>query len=89
MTSSVTSCAHEATSTAVRPSGGPYSGSSIDPAAEFAVAINNYRQNGGGGFPHVVGAPILWNSLADIREAIIDWVKVNLVIDPGIFVSVD
>ena len=66
-----------------------YGGSPIDPAAEFAVAINNYRQNGGGGFPHVVGAPILWNPLADIREAIIDWVKVNQVIDPGIFASVD
>ncbi len=66
-----------------------YGGSPIDPTAEFAVAINNYRQNGGGGFPHVVGAPILWNPLADIREAIIDWVKVNQVIDPGIFASVD
>jgi hypothetical protein len=55
----------------------------IDPAARFAVAINNYRQNGGGGFPHVVGAPILWNPLVDIRESIIDWVKDNEIIDPA------
>lgn len=55
----------------------------------FAVAINNYRQNGGGGFPHVVGAPILWNPLIDIRETIIDWVKTNGTIDPTAFFSVD
>ena len=66
-----------------------YAGAPIDPAMRFAVAINNYRQNGGGGFPHVVGAPILWNPLAEIREAIIDWVKVNEVIDPTLFFSVD
>ena len=66
-----------------------YGGMPIDPAAKFAVAINNYRQNGGGGFPHVVGAPILWNPLIDIRESIIDWVEDNGVIDPAMFASVD
>ena len=66
-----------------------YGGMPIDPAAKFAVAINNYRQNGGGGFPHVVGAPILWNPLVDIRESIIDWVEDNGVIDPAMFASVD
>jgi 2',3'-cyclic-nucleotide 2'-phosphodiesterase / 3'-nucleotidase len=66
-----------------------YGGLPIDPDAEFAVAINNYRQNGGGGFPHVVGAPVLWNPLADIRESIIDWVKTNEVIDPAMFATVD
>jgi 2',3'-cyclic-nucleotide 2'-phosphodiesterase/3'-nucleotidase len=66
-----------------------YNGASIDPTADFAVAINNYRQNGGGGFPHVAAAPILFNPLADIREGIIDWVLTNEVIDPGVFASVD
>ena len=66
-----------------------FDGAPIDPNAAFAVAINNYRQNGGGGFPHVVGAPILWNPLVDIRESIIDWVKTNVVIDPAAFGSVD
>jgi 2',3'-cyclic-nucleotide 2'-phosphodiesterase/3'-nucleotidase len=56
---------------------------------KFAVAINNYRQNGGGGFPHVVGAPIVWNPLVEIRESIIDWVTSNGVIDPSDFASVD
>jgi 2',3'-cyclic-nucleotide 2'-phosphodiesterase/3'-nucleotidase len=66
-----------------------YGGAPLDPAATFAVAINNYRQNGGGGFPHVVDAPILWNPLTDIRETIIDWVKDNEIIDPALFASVD
>jgi 2',3'-cyclic-nucleotide 2'-phosphodiesterase / 3'-nucleotidase len=66
-----------------------YGGLPIVPTDRFAVAINNYRQNGGGGFPHVVGAPILWNPLIDIRETIIDWVKTNGTIDPSQFFSVD
>ena len=66
-----------------------HGGMPIDPTAEFAVAINNYRQNGGGGFPNVVDAPILWNPLADIREGIIDWVKAEQIIDPAQFASVD
>ncbi len=66
-----------------------YAGGPIVPSDKFAVAINNYRQNGGGGFPHVVGAPILWNPLADIRESIIDWVISNGVIDPVGFASMD
>jgi 2',3'-cyclic-nucleotide 2'-phosphodiesterase / 3'-nucleotidase len=66
-----------------------HGGAPIDPAMRFAVAINNYRQNGGGGFPHVVGAPILYNPLTEIREMIIEWVKDTGVIDPAEFASVD
>jgi 2',3'-cyclic-nucleotide 2'-phosphodiesterase / 3'-nucleotidase len=66
-----------------------YGGAPIDPTMRFAVAINNYRQNGGGGFPHVVGAPILYNPLTEIREMIIEWVKDTGVIDPADFASVD
>jgi 2',3'-cyclic-nucleotide 2'-phosphodiesterase / 3'-nucleotidase len=66
-----------------------YGGAPIDPTMRFAVAINNYRQNGGGGFPHVVGAPILFNPLTEIREMVIEWVKDTGVIDPADFASVD
>ena len=66
-----------------------YGGLPIVATDRFAVAINNYRQNGGGGFPHVVRAPILWNPLIDIRETIIDWVKTNGTIDPTMFFGVD
>jgi 2',3'-cyclic-nucleotide 2'-phosphodiesterase / 3'-nucleotidase len=66
-----------------------YGGLPIDPSAQFAVAINNYRQNGGGNFPHVVTAPIIWNELVEIRESIIEWVKAAGVIDPVVFATVD
>jgi 2',3'-cyclic-nucleotide 2'-phosphodiesterase / 3'-nucleotidase len=66
-----------------------YGGMPIDPDMRFAVAINNYRQNGGGGFPHVVGAPILYNPLTEIRGMIIEWVQDVGIIDPAEFYSVD
>jgi 2',3'-cyclic-nucleotide 2'-phosphodiesterase / 3'-nucleotidase len=66
-----------------------YAGVPIDPATGFVVALNNYRQNGGGGFPHVATAPIVYNPLTEIREMIIDWVKDAGVIDPADFASVD
>jgi 2',3'-cyclic-nucleotide 2'-phosphodiesterase / 3'-nucleotidase len=66
-----------------------FEGAALDPAARFVVALNNYRQNGGGGFPHVATAPIVYNPLTEIRERIIDWVKDTGVIDPADFASVD
>jgi 2',3'-cyclic-nucleotide 2'-phosphodiesterase / 3'-nucleotidase len=66
-----------------------FEGEDLDPAARFVVALNNYRQNGGGGFPHVTAAPIVYNPLIEIRERIIDWVKDVGVVDPTDFASVD
>jgi len=66
-----------------------YAGNPIDPAAEFVVAINNYRQSGGGSFPHVATAPVVWNAQVEIRQLIIDWVRANGTIDPSLFASED
>jgi 2',3'-cyclic-nucleotide 2'-phosphodiesterase/3'-nucleotidase len=66
-----------------------YGGSPIDPAAEFVIAINNYRQSGGGTFPHVPTAPVVYNAQDEIRQLIIDWVRANGTIDPSQFASVD
>jgi len=53
------------------------------------VAINNYRQSGGGGFPGVTTAPVVYNAQAEIRQLIIDWVTSHKVIDPPTFASAD
>jgi 2',3'-cyclic-nucleotide 2'-phosphodiesterase / 3'-nucleotidase len=66
-----------------------FEGAALDLDASFVVALNNYRQNGGGGFPHVAAAPIVYNPLVEIRETIIEWVESVGVIDPAEFHTVD
>jgi 2',3'-cyclic-nucleotide 2'-phosphodiesterase/3'-nucleotidase len=66
-----------------------YDGDPVDPAANFVVAINNYRQSGGGNFPGVKTAPVLYNALVEIRQLLIDWVTDQGVIDPTTFTTYD
>lgn len=51
----------------------------------FVVAVNNYRQSGGGGFPHIAGAPVVYNAQVAIREAIVAYASDTGVIDPADF----
>ncbi|WP_247041858.1 5'-nucleotidase C-terminal domain-containing protein [Arthrobacter rhizosphaerae] len=62
-----------------------YGGASIGPGQEFALAINNYRQSGGGNFPGVKEAPLLSNSQQEIRQRIIDYVLATGTLDPAVF----
>jgi 2',3'-cyclic-nucleotide 2'-phosphodiesterase/3'-nucleotidase len=66
-----------------------YDGKPIELAGTFVVAINNYRQSGGGGFPGVTAAPVVHNAQQEIRQLIIDWVTSAKVIEPATFASVD
>jgi 2',3'-cyclic-nucleotide 2'-phosphodiesterase/3'-nucleotidase len=66
-----------------------YAGAPIDLNATFVVAINNYRQGGGGNFPHVKAAPVVYNRTVEIRQLLIDWVTANKVINPPAFSSLD
>jgi 2',3'-cyclic-nucleotide 2'-phosphodiesterase/3'-nucleotidase len=66
-----------------------YGGAPIDPEATFVVAINNYRQSGGGVFPDVTTAPVVHNAQQEIRQLIIDWVTSHGVVDPKTFASID
>ena len=52
---------------------------------EFALAINNYRQSGGGNFPAVKTAPVLSNSQQEIRQRIIDYVVDHGSLDVAVF----
>ncbi|GAA1903247.1 bifunctional metallophosphatase/5'-nucleotidase [Lapillicoccus jejuensis] len=66
-----------------------YDGAPVTDAQVFTVAINNYRQSGGGGFPAVATAPVVYNAQQPIRELLIAWVSANGTIDPATFSSVD
>jgi len=66
-----------------------YDGVAVTPAQEFALAVNNYRQSGGGGFPAVSTAPVVYNQQVEIRQLLIDWVTANHTINPASFASVD
>ncbi|MFT4083046.1 MAG: 5'-nucleotidase C-terminal domain-containing protein [Nocardioides sp.] len=66
-----------------------YDGVAVADDAEFVMAINNYRQSGGGGFPHVADAEVVYNRQVEIRQLLIDWVSAHKVIDPAQFASVD
>ncbi|MGP4094982.1 bifunctional metallophosphatase/5'-nucleotidase [Nonomuraea sp. KM90] len=62
-----------------------YEGAPIPAGKEFLVAINNYRQSGGGGFPHVTGAPVVYNAQVEIRQALIEYATAQGTIDPSDF----
>ncbi|MFD0372259.1 bifunctional metallophosphatase/5'-nucleotidase [Streptomyces sp. NPDC127114] len=66
-----------------------FEGRPLDPAAQFVLAVNNYRANGGGAFPHVAAAQKLWSNSDEIRNTIIQWVKAKGSVDPAAFASVD
>ena len=64
-----------------------YGGVPVTDDQVFVVAINNYRQSGGGNFPGVVGAPVVYNRQLEIRQLLIDWVTENEVVDPATFAA--
>ncbi|WP_433213448.1 bifunctional metallophosphatase/5'-nucleotidase [Lentzea sp. CA-135723] len=66
-----------------------YDGRPVSESCEFAVAVNNYRQAGGGDFPHVAAAPVLHNRQQEIRQLLIDWVKAAGSLDPAEFAGSD
>ncbi|GEP38960.1 multifunctional 2',3'-cyclic-nucleotide 2'-phosphodiesterase/5'-nucleotidase/3'-nucleotidase [Nocardioides psychrotolerans] len=66
-----------------------YDGIAVTDAQQFVLAVNNYRQSGGGGFPAVSTATVVYNRQNEIRQLLIDWVIANGTIDPAQYASVD
>jgi len=60
-------------------------GAEIADDRRFVLAVNNYRQSGGGGFPHVTDAPVLYNEQVEVRQALIDHATARGTIDPAEF----
>jgi 2',3'-cyclic-nucleotide 2'-phosphodiesterase/3'-nucleotidase len=66
-----------------------YGGVPVADGQQFVIAINNYRQSGGGGFPGVSTAPVVYNAQVEIRQLIIDWASANKTIDPTAFAAMN
>ena len=47
-----------------------YRGGALDPEATFTVACNSYRTAGGGNFPHLADAELVWWSSQEMTELI-------------------
>ena len=60
-------------------------GTAVTDADVFVLAVNNYRQSGGGGFPAVATAPVVYDERLEIRQLLIDWASDRGVIDPADF----
>lgn len=59
-----------------------FNGMPVAPGQRFVVAINNYRQSGGGNFPYVKSAPIAYDEQQEIRQLLIEWVQAQGTIAP-------
>lgn len=66
-----------------------YNGAALDDAQRFVLAVNNYRANGGGAFPHVASATEVWSESTEIRTRIAEWVTAKGSLNPAEFASVD
>ncbi|WP_248962407.1 5'-nucleotidase C-terminal domain-containing protein [Sphaerisporangium perillae] len=62
-----------------------YNGTAVTDDQQFVVAVNNYRQSGGGGFPGIATAPVVYNAQVAIREAIVAYASAAKTIDPSSF----
>ncbi|MCA0377399.1 MAG: 5'-nucleotidase C-terminal domain-containing protein [Gemmatimonadetes bacterium] len=52
-----------------------YKGRAVQPGDSFTMALNNYRQGGGGGFGMLAGAPATYDREVDIRQLLIEEVR--------------
>ncbi|MFH8339319.1 bifunctional metallophosphatase/5'-nucleotidase [Streptomyces sp. AM6-12] len=62
-----------------------YNGAPVADDQVFVVAVNNYRANGGSGYPHIATAEIAYSSTNEIRDMMIDYVTATKTLDPADF----
>jgi 2',3'-cyclic-nucleotide 2'-phosphodiesterase (5'-nucleotidase family) len=57
-------------------------GRPVAPTDSFTLALNNYRQSGGGGYSMLNGARVVYDKQQDLRQLLIDEVRARKVIRP-------
>jgi len=60
-------------------------GKAVQPADSFTLALNNYRQGGGGGYAMLAGAPVVHDKGLDIRQLLIEEVQRVGTLDPAAY----
>jgi 2',3'-cyclic-nucleotide 2'-phosphodiesterase (5'-nucleotidase family) len=58
-------------------------GKAVAPTDSFTMALNNYRQTGGGGYAMLSGAPVVYDKQQEIRQLLIDEVRRRGTIAPA------
>ncbi|MGH7629946.1 MAG: bifunctional metallophosphatase/5'-nucleotidase, partial [Gemmatimonadales bacterium] len=58
-------------------------GRPVTPADTFTLAVNSYRQAGGGGFTMLRDAPVVYDRDQNIRDLLIQEVRARRVVDPA------
>ena len=64
-------------------------GRAVQPADSFTMAVNSYRQTGGGGYDMLRGAPVVYDKGERIPELLIDAVRTRSPIDPAAYASAE
>ncbi|MFP5502503.1 MAG: bifunctional metallophosphatase/5'-nucleotidase [Candidatus Sericytochromatia bacterium] len=59
-----------------------FKGKPVTPGQKFTMAVNSYRQSGGGGFTMFKDAPVKEALYTEIRELMLEYVKTEKVISP-------
>jgi 2',3'-cyclic-nucleotide 2'-phosphodiesterase (5'-nucleotidase family) len=52
-----------------------YNGKAVAASDSFTMALNNYRQTGGGGYAMLSGAPVVYDKQQEIRQLLIEEVR--------------
>ena len=52
-----------------------YNGKIVQPTDTFTLALNSYRQSGGGGYAMIAHAPVVYDKGEDIRSLLVDEVR--------------
>lgn len=60
-----------------------YKGKKVTDDMTFTMALNNYRQSGGGGFDMLKGSPVVYNKFESIRDLIIEYISKKGTISPN------
>ncbi|MFJ3798395.1 bifunctional metallophosphatase/5'-nucleotidase [Streptomyces sp. NPDC090088] len=66
-----------------------YDGTAVADDQVFVVAVNNYRANGGSGYPHIAAAETAYSSTNQVRDLMIAYATAKGTIDPAAFAAVN